>query len=166
MPTATAAFNVVGASRSIGEAGARLGRLDANDAPIIGPRDHQRRFCPVQTRLDGGELRFGLRDVGRRDLTGVKAIVRVFERALENPDIVLLHLEIGAVARYIHVSGCGGEQHRFFHHPQRLARRGHLALSFTHLIGGLLAVEQCLSGIDADGARRGDALDAVGDAIG
>jgi hypothetical protein len=38
--------------------------------------------------------------------------------------------------------------------------------AFAHLIGGLLTVEQCLPGIDADRTRRGDALDGVGKTVG
>jgi hypothetical protein len=146
--------------------GREIGRLDADDAPIIGARGHQRRLRGMQSCLAGGELRLGLRNVGRRDLAGGKPIARVFEGALQNAHIVLLHFEIGGVARYIHVGRCAREQHGFFHDSQCLARGRDLAFGFAHLIGGLLTVEQCLPGIDADRTRRGDALDGVGKTVG
>ena len=41
-----------------------------------------------------------------------------------------------------------------------------LTAGLGETIGGLLTVEQCLPGIDADRTRRGDALDGVGKTVG
>ena len=84
MPTVIAAFSVVGASRSTGEAGARLAGSIADDAAIIGARRHQCRFGGVKACLTGGNLGLGLGDIGCCDLAGSKAVARVFQRALQD----------------------------------------------------------------------------------
>jgi len=76
----------------------KVARIDADDAPVIGARRRQRRFGAVHGGLGGRQLRFGLSDIGVGHLTDRKTIAGVGQRALQDPHIVLLYFEIGAVA--------------------------------------------------------------------
>ncbi len=134
--------------------GSEARRLDADDAPVIGARRHQLRLGGMLGRLAGGQLRFGLGDVGRGDLAGVEAVARIGQRALQDADIILLHLQVRGVARHVHVDRRRRQQHRGFHHSQRLARCRNLALGGADLVAGLPAVEQGLRAGEPDRARR------------
>ena len=120
----------------------------------------------MQACFTGRQLRLRLGNVGRRHLAGSEAVARILERALENANVVLLYLEIGGVARHVHVGGCRREQDRLFHDAQCLARGGNLAFRLAHVVGGLLAVEQRLPAVDTDRTRGGVAFDRVGHAVG
>ena len=105
----------------------------------------------MQARFARCQLRLRLGDVGRRHLPGVEAVARVLEGALQDANIVLLHLEIGGIARDVHVGGRGRQQHRLLHHAQRLPRLRDLAFGGAHPVRGLLTVEQGLVAGDAEG---------------
>ncbi len=107
----------------------------------------------MQGRLSGGKLRFRLSDVGRSYLAGIETIARVLQRPIENAYVVLLHLQIGGVARHIHVDGRRRQQHGLLHHAQSLARSRNLTFSLPDAVGGALAVEQRLRAAQSNRAR-------------
>jgi len=124
--------------------------FSVDDAPIVGASGHERRLGGVQVGFASRQLRFSLGDIGGGHLAGGITILCILEGALQDADVVLLHLEVGRIARHVHVGCRRREQYGFFHHPHRFARSGNLAFRLADGIGGALAIEKRLRAVEAD----------------
>ena len=66
------------------------GRRDPDHLQVLRLRGHVVRFGERELRAPAGEPRFGLRDVGARDLAGGEAVARLPQRHLEHVHVAAL----------------------------------------------------------------------------
>ena len=124
----------------------------ADDTAEVRARGRQIGFGRQLLRAAGCELRFGLRNVGARDLAHIEAIARLFERLFQNPRIAALNLDDRRIAQIIHIDGRSLQQHRLFEHPEGLALTRHTRLGLADAVRRLLAVVKRLVHGQADAA--------------
>ena len=106
------------------------------------------RFASRQLPLRGRKLRpaelkprFGLGDVGSRQIADLEAVAGGLEIGLEHLHIILVELNHGAVADHVHVSGDGVGEDVAFHRAQRCPARLDARFSGLDRVPDAAAVE-------------------------